>query len=144
MLTTLIYISSALREMDDAELDQLLVEARAQNLALDITGMLLYSGGTFMQVLEGERDTVLRLYARIINDPRHKDVTLIEHETCETRCFPDWSMGFRRISSGESGCESGGKSGAVKKLTDFLAEASTRTTPGLALKLLQQFSKDAE
>ena len=140
MLTTLIYISSALHEMDDAELDQLLVEARAQNLALDITGMLLYSGGTFMQVLEGERDTVLRLYARIINDPRHKDVTLIEHETCETRCFPDWSMGFRRISSGESG----GKSGAVKKLTDFLAEASTRTTPGLALKLLQQFGKDAE
>ena len=144
MLTTLIYISSALREMDDAELDQLLVEARAQNLALDITGMLLYSGGTFMQVLEGERDTALRLYARIINDPRHKDVTLIEHEQCEARCFPDWSMGFRRISSGESGGESGGKSGAVKKLTDFLAEASTRTTPGLALKLLQQFGKDAE
>ena len=140
MLTSLIYISSATHEMDDAELDQLLAEARAENLALNISGMLLYSGGTFMQVLEGEEDVVLRLYAQIINDPRHKNVTLIERLETEIRCFPDWSMGFRRISSGESG----GKSGAVKKLTDFLAEASTRTTPGLALKLLQQFGKDAE
>jgi hypothetical protein len=39
-----------------------LEQSRENNLRLDVTGMLLYKGGNFMQMLEGEKDAVLGLY----------------------------------------------------------------------------------
>ena len=57
-----------------------------------ITGLLVLSGETFLQVLEGEAQEVNALYAKIIQDKRHYDVTLISYEQITNRCFEDWSM----------------------------------------------------
>lgn len=44
--------------------------------------MLLYKDGNFMQLLEGEKEAVLRLHKNIIVDPRHKGfLTLLQGET---------------------------------------------------------------
>lgn len=90
----LIYVSSAVRLMEDDELIALLNQSRENNLSLNVTGMLLYKGGNFMQMLEGERDTVLNLYETIKKDDRHKDVTTIISNPIQKRNFEFWSMGF--------------------------------------------------
>ena len=65
MLTHLVYISSARRLFTTEELRDLLAVSRRNNAREDVTGMMLYRGGSFMQVLEGPQDAVLDLYQRI-------------------------------------------------------------------------------
>ena len=47
----------------------------------------------FLQVLEGGRAAVNRLYNRIVADPRHKDVELLSYQQIGERHFAGWSMG---------------------------------------------------
>ena len=46
-----------------------------------------------MQVLEGGRGAVNKLYNRIAADPRHSDVELLSYEEIAERRFAGWSMG---------------------------------------------------
>ncbi|MGY0217542.1 BLUF domain-containing protein [Endozoicomonadaceae bacterium StTr2] len=94
----MIYISTATTLMTEEELTSILETARHNNASNNITGMLLYSNGTFMQVLEGEdRDKLQALYQTIEQDKRHHSIIrMIEGET-RKRQFPDWSMGFNHI-----------------------------------------------
>lgn len=93
----LIYVSHATKAMTEGDLLELLVEARNNNLKLDITGMLLYQKGQFMQMLEGDRLAVVELYNDIIKDARHHEVVTIMDGMIEKRSFPDWSMGFKQM-----------------------------------------------
>ena len=52
-LHCLIYTSIASQKMTDEDLKAILEKARPHNLALDITGMLLYQDPFFMQIFEG-------------------------------------------------------------------------------------------
>ena len=45
--------------------------------------------------------TVRTLYGRISQDPRHDRVNVLLEEYIAERSFPDWSMGFHRLSSEE-------------------------------------------
>lgn len=72
----------------------ILAEARAFNAGVGITGALLFNGTHFAQVLEGDRDAVLGLMNRILRDPRHSHVILVEEAFVEDRIFPDWAMAF--------------------------------------------------
>ncbi len=93
----LVYVSSATRLLSEAELIELLQTARTNNQRDGITGMLLYSDGNFMQVIEGDEALVLSLHQKILSDPRHsKTITLLRRQTTE-RMFPEWSMGFRNL-----------------------------------------------
>lgn len=97
MLHTIIYTSREAQFFSDAEIEQLLVGARSHNQASDITGVLLYFNLVFFQVLEGRKEDLEELFARIVEDPRHKDVTLQVNEPIEARLFPDWSMAYRKL-----------------------------------------------
>ena len=90
----LIYVSSAIKLMHDDELLLLLEKARENNSRLGITGMLLYKEGNFMQMLEGEKKTVLELYDAIKKDERHKDIVTIVSGDIKERNFENWTMGF--------------------------------------------------
>ena len=90
----LIYVSSAVKLMSDDELIALLEQSREKNLDLGVTGMLLYKSGNFMQMLEGEKDTVLGLYETIRRDDRHRNVINIIGDAIKHRNFEHWSMGF--------------------------------------------------
>lgn len=67
-------------------------QAESNNSGLSISGLLILSGETFLQVLEGPSDAVNPLYQKILKDKRHFDVTLISYEQVASRCFEDWSM----------------------------------------------------
>jgi hypothetical protein len=94
----LIYTSYATEQFDEVKLIDLLQQARENNRTLDITGMLLYVNGKFMQVLEGKRQTVIDLYTHISNDTRHKRVTVLLEGESPDRIFDRWSMGFKNLN----------------------------------------------
>lgn len=48
-----------------------------------------------MQRLEGRREDVLKLMARVSLDPRHKNVQIVAQGNEPCRLFLDWSMGFQ-------------------------------------------------
>jgi len=94
----IVYVSVATKPFDDKELLQLLARCRASNTERLISGQLIYSDGTFMQVLEGPEKEVDATYARIKKDTRHTNVTLLERNTIDEKQFPDWSMGFKTLN----------------------------------------------
>ena len=93
----LVYTSTATIPLTETELHQLLAHWRATNIRLGITGILLYSEGRLMQVLEGEAPAVHRLFAAITGDARHRGVTKLADGPVDGRAFADWSMRFRTV-----------------------------------------------
>jgi hypothetical protein len=128
----LIYVSSAVNLFSDEKLRELLEVSRRNNGARDVTGMLLYIDGNFLQVLEGEKDNVLGTYQRISNDSRHRGVITLLQGDIDKRDFAEWSMGFHKVDK-ESGP-------ALPGYSDFL---SRKTDPNqqrtATLKLLENF-----
>jgi hypothetical protein len=91
----LIYKSLSYKHLEFEELFRMLEIARGFNYTHNITGILLYDGRTFWQLLEGEKEDVELLYQSIIEPHRHhhSSQVLIEIEGGE-RIFPEWKMGF--------------------------------------------------
>lgn len=90
----LIYISRATVPFSSAELAGLLAKSRSNNLAVNVSGILVYHEGNFLQVLEGADDDVYDRFRRVITDTRHADVQVLVHDHIGFRSFSDWSMGF--------------------------------------------------
>jgi len=93
-----IYVSTASRSFHPSDLVELTAPAREKNQRLNITGVLLYMAGRFFQVLEGESAAVEDVYASIVADKRHREVTQIIFETISKRSFEDWSMSLIDLS----------------------------------------------
>jgi hypothetical protein len=91
------YLSSAVREFTKPQLRELLELSRKKNLQLGITGLLLYRGGNFLQVIEGEETDVKALYNKVCQDPRHTGIFKMLDEACAEREFPNWTMAFQDL-----------------------------------------------
>lgn len=90
----LIYISHAVGRIDRYGLERILQTARGFNAGRDVTGLLLFHEGSFLQILEGKKDDVDQVMARIKEDPRHAGIIVLQDKTVTARAFPDWSMGY--------------------------------------------------
>ena len=131
----LVYVSSATVEMTDTDLIFLLNQSRERNLRQNVTGMLLYCGGNFIQVLEGEAQDVEDIYDSIIKDDRNSGNIIVIKREISKRDFPDWSMGFKRL-----GVEDKGKlSGFTEFLDKDIRPEELTVNPSNVLKLLYQF-----
>lgn len=97
----LVYVSSSSHLLSNAELKDILVKSYQKNKRLGLTGMLLYSEGNIIQLIEGEEKRVLDLYNQIRKDFRHHDVIKVVDGVISERNFPDWSMGFECDSATE-------------------------------------------
>ena len=93
MLVRLMYASRAAESVNHDELVAILKQSKAYNPAAGVTGVLCFSGGIFLQVLEGGRSHVSALYNRIAADPRHRDVVMLSYEEIDERNFAGWAMG---------------------------------------------------
>jgi hypothetical protein len=71
------YVSTASNYVTEAEIDTLLKDCVTSNKENNIAGILLYSDGNFLQVLEGEKEKVTQLYENIQADDRHHGVLKI-------------------------------------------------------------------
>ncbi|SNS24024.1 Sensors of blue-light using FAD [Tardiphaga sp. OK246] len=130
------YVSAANQSFSTHDLGQLLQKARDQNESAVVTGMLVYSDGDFLQVLEGEPTNVVGIYDRISIDPRHRDISVLQRGLgYGDRLFPSWSMGFKRVPDGELIDEAVGVNSRIKlryldamSALDFLLACSRSQT----------------
>jgi Sensors of blue-light using FAD len=96
--------------------------------------MLLYTAGSFFQVLEGESTVLDTLLQIIAADPRHKNVTKIIDEPISQRDFADWTMGFSEMNLSEMQ--------QIDGVSDFLNDGGSLIDlpAGRAKKLLAAFA----
>lgn len=134
-MISLVYVSSAVREMSNDDLLEILRVSRLKNGASNINGLLLYKGGNFMQVLEGSEAAVTALYEKIKMDVRHKDFILVSTEKIEARQFSTWEMGFQNLDQPDIKQEAG----LSRFLEDEFTAQKYRSDPSLAHIMLLSF-----
>lgn len=93
MMVRLVYVSRSVSPSDRPQIELILSQSKAYNPKNGITGVLCYTGDMFLQVLEGGREAVNRLYGHISRDARHNDVMLLEYVEINERRFANWTMG---------------------------------------------------
>ncbi|WP_340264256.1 BLUF domain-containing protein [Sphingobium mellinum] len=59
-----------------------------------MTGLLLFNGKRFLQVLEGPREAVERVYDRVCADGRHCAVVKLRETAIAEREFGNWAMAY--------------------------------------------------
>lgn len=91
-----LYISTAI-EPSEQRVDDILVTARRKNAEVGITGLLLFNGRNFMQLIEGETDRLRDLLGSLAVDPRHTGMTLLQDRRVSERACPGWAMNFLRF-----------------------------------------------
>lgn len=97
MYHQVVYVSSS-RDYDITNfVNDSLPAIRENNAKLDVSGILLFADGTFLQVLEGDKATVHALYDKIAGDNRHQGTKILMERETPRRSFPDWSMGWEQI-----------------------------------------------
>ena len=90
----IVYVSAAFSPFTSEALKHLLRKARARNAVYNVTGMLLYHSGSFLQVLEGFEQSVDLIYNSIQRDPRHSQHKILVRQTIAVPEFQEWAMGF--------------------------------------------------
>ncbi len=93
-----VYSSAARNPFTPEDLKHLLQKARLRNSVYNVTGMLLYDAGSFLQVLEGPEASVDLIFASIKRDPRHLNAKTLSRQSIERPEFSDWAMGFADTS----------------------------------------------
>lgn len=101
MLARLIYHSeNHLGPFDGKMMDELntiMEVALRKNEQANITGALIFDDIWFMQILEGERETISATLRRIIADERHDNLTIMDARPIDDRLFGNWWMGVAAI-----------------------------------------------
>ena len=106
----LIYSSKESESTTELELKQIMEQSEKNNKRQNITGLLIYFHGTFIQMLEGTEKDVLETFGRIENDPRHELIIKLFSGETDKRHFPNWKMAlqvvdeetFKKVESYES------------------------------------------
>jgi Sensors of blue-light using FAD len=92
-MSSLVYVSKATPLCaDKSHLIHIATKAQRANGSRDLTGILVYSNGYFMQMLEGPEDSLLETFTVISADPRHEDIEMLSFEETVPRMFDDWNM----------------------------------------------------
>jgi|ERR1700722_4404485 hypothetical protein len=131
----IVYASAATRPLSSQELADILLIARGKNEDDQITGMLLYRRGHFLQVLEGPDERLSALMTKLEKDPRHRQVQVLLDGRITARAFGTWSMAFQDISGIEPD--------ELPSYSRFLTEGFTSTEgvryPQKALRMILAF-----
>lgn len=93
-LVQIVYTSAATCAISNKDLTQILDVARRNNHSVNVSGILVFSEGSFLQVLEGPRIAVEAIYGRIATDPRHESTSVVRKQIIEEREFGEWSMAY--------------------------------------------------
>jgi hypothetical protein len=130
-------VSSAVTPFTPHELRDLLQRCNRNNRQRDVTGMLLYKDGNFMQVLEGEESAVMAVHRTIGRDSRHRGMITLLQGMTPGRQFSAWSMGFK-----DMGADLDNPEGYSEFLNLPLTGKEFQSDPSKAQKLLLTFKRN--
>lgn len=105
-------------------INDIVASARRNNSETGITGFLVIGQDRLAQILEGHATSVNKTLTRILADPRHEAVRVVDMRLVPARIFKDWAMGIANRIGKADGPE--GKATAFDRLTadDFVRMAS--------------------
>lgn len=92
-----VYLSRASIMLSPSEWGALLRTSRIRNRAAGLTGLLLSDGRRFIQALEGTKASVEQAMARIVRDPRHRDLVYMSRCSVPVPQFGKWWMESRSL-----------------------------------------------
>ncbi|HCQ7753127.1 diguanylate phosphodiesterase [Citrobacter sp. 50677481] len=87
MLTTVIYRSHICDTFSLISLEKMVAAAKVKNEQANVTGILLFNGKHFFQLLEGPEEGVQQIYQHIINDERHHNLVELLRDYGPSRRF---------------------------------------------------------
>ncbi len=96
-LKSLTYTSMARLDLTEADIGDIHRAALQINALEGITGLLVFNGTHFLQIVEGAPLAVDDLLARLFRDPRHHAVEVRDERSIERRFFGDWTMELVRV-----------------------------------------------
>ena len=98
-MNQIFYVSSSKKGMGLKEIEEMAKKAAKSNSDNGITGIMLFKGGVFLQLLEGEASKINTLFeSKIKKDDRHTNITEIFNIQAKERMFEKWSMAFHEVS----------------------------------------------
>jgi glycerol-3-phosphate dehydrogenase len=100
-LKSLTYTSWACPSISDRDIEAILRSARTNNPLEGLSGVLIFNGGAFMQIIEGSEQAVDEMTERLKNDERHSNFFVRDERLIGERAFPDWSMAYLRLKDDE-------------------------------------------
>ncbi len=133
-LVRLLYVSTALEAFTSDSLEELGQAAARANLVRGVTGVLLYSDGSFLQVIEGRRLEIDALYRSITQDPRHACIERLLYEQDTRRVFPDWTMALHNLDMAEAMAPN-----EFRPIREFLDRFAETTSAEVTHKSLVEF-----
>ena len=98
-LTSVTYTSLARLDLQTSDLEDIHRSAREANALEAITGLLVFNGTHFLQIIEGSETAVAELVERLRKDPRHTGFEVRDQRKVDARSFPDWSMELVRVNA---------------------------------------------
>lgn len=99
-LLELIYTSLSEAHNDTDDVRDILASSERNNVATSVTGLLLFDGERYIQILEGKAEDVEGLFGTISNDPRHTDLELLHKGSITDRSFETWRMAYEALPKG--------------------------------------------
>ncbi|EMQ2208468.1 blue light-responsive regulator BluF [Escherichia coli] len=87
MLTTLIYRSHIRDDEPVKKIEEMVSIANRRNMRSDVTGILLFNGSHFFQLLEGPEEQVQMIYRAICQDPWHYNIVELLCDYAPARRF---------------------------------------------------------
>ena len=94
MIRRLAYVSRPQPDLPVTEIPRIVAVSRANNLRDGLTGVLVYTGADFAQLMEGPEHIVANTWSRVAADKRHRDISIVLDETNHQPWFRDWRMGY--------------------------------------------------
>lgn len=92
MLTTIIYRSHICKNVPFHSVTDMVAAANVKNDQADVTGILLFNGTHFFQMIEGPEESVLSIYQHICQDKRHYNIVELLCDYAPARRFGKTGM----------------------------------------------------
>src|SRR6478735_1491769 len=124
-LRSLTYTSRAADGLDEDAIFRIYKAALELNAIDGITGLLVYDGQSFMQIIEGGQEALDALVVRLRQDPRHCDFNILDERTIAVRSFAGWSMRMVKVDRAH-----------LRAVEDLDVELGARVQPDVRAMLL--------
>ena len=88
----IVYHSVSTKPFSRGEIAALVLASANYNAKVDVTGVLVYEDGCFLQVLEGPSVSIDMVMLRIEKDPAHQNIQTVQDQAVGGRLFQNWAM----------------------------------------------------
>jgi hypothetical protein len=91
----ILYSSTFTGHDHQKSIDEILLKSRKNNQVNNLSGILLFRNGDFLQLIEGEKINVYYTLKKIRDDQRHMNMKMLYEGEIQKRIFEGWQMAFK-------------------------------------------------